>query len=93
MEEALKTRHRVFLTWQAWWELELNHPDRHDYYLMRIALEVARKFVDDPSAYQLDNFRIVFERTMKRPMTEQEELDFEKAKWATALRAQYPEGD
>mgnify|MGYP003545096950 CR=1 FL=1 len=62
-----KTTHRQYLAWQAWFDLQLNNPDKVDFYLMQIAAEVRRTIVKEPSKVDANAFKINL-KTVQKPL-------------------------
>lgn len=52
--------HRQFEAWWAWRFLDVNMPDRADFYQMQTACEVRRVLQKDPAAVRLDHFLLNF---------------------------------
>lgn len=63
---------REFRTIVEWMALEDNRPTRSDWYLMQIALQVARKFATNPAGIQLKDFVLSKELPVK--LSEQEQV-------------------
>ena len=84
-----KFTHRQYMDWLAWFEQELNNPDRTDHYLMQIAYEVKWGNVKDGKSLKLDHFKLPFKRvkaksvapSAKRKETKQEATARAKAIW------------
>lgn len=53
--------------------------------MMRVALEVARKFAKDPNAIKLDDFLVVFTQRKVEQVTEWTQAELSKATWLGAL--------
>lgn len=47
--------HRQFEAWQEWLRLDMNTPDRHDYYVMRVAQVLTR------GAANFDDLKVKFD--------------------------------
>lgn len=48
------------MAYRQWYENQLNRPDRTDYYLMQIALEVKRVLSTKPGMFKLQHFELDF---------------------------------
>lgn len=56
--------HRQFRLWQMWRDLQWNRPNRTDYYLMAVQMQiagVANMFAKHQRSFRLRDFRINFE--------------------------------
>lgn len=73
---------RQFLCWQIWCREQLNEPDRHDYYLMQVACEVARVLAKDPEKLQTEKFRLRFGT---QAPTQETAVAHSKRVWAAVL--------
>lgn len=56
-----------------WLNEQWNIPDRHDHYLMGLMCQVARIFSSSPGTIQPNKFKIEFNTTTKRKLSEEEE--------------------
>lgn len=56
--------HREYLEWVDIFDEEWNEPDRHDYYQMQTALNVARGNAKNPRSLNLQQFKIPFKETI-----------------------------
>lgn len=62
-----------------WLQEQYNRPSRQDYYLMRIAQEVARVLSSKPNEVTMDRFLIEFDTKPKKPPTQEEIAEKKKA--------------
>lgn len=69
------TTYRQYKLWHAYLEDEWNQPSRTDYYLMRIALEVARKLATHPERIQLKDFKLDFTTVPEPPPPVEPDLE------------------
>lgn len=85
-----ETSYPWFRSWLVWLDDWLNQPGKQEYYMMRIALEVARANAKDPNSVNLDQFKIRFERqrvaqTPFRRLTAEDVAKIQKARWQWAF--------
>lgn len=48
--------------WMNYLDKQEASPDRHDFYLMQVALEVARKFANNPEKIKLEHFMLTLSK-------------------------------
>jgi len=83
--------HRQHLGWLAWLRKEWNEPDRHDYYIMRLTLEVLNLLRERKDKIQdLDKLKLPFKTKKemeeeKKPTVVSAADDKERRKRATAM--------
>lgn len=91
-----KVSNREYMTWLAYFGDQWNEPDRSDYYLMQIAMEVRRVLHSNPSQVKLEHAKIPFTpiesgiKKIKKPLTAAERdkaTALAKAAWAGRLSA------
>lgn len=81
-----RTTHREYLTWMAYFELELDRPSRSDNYLMQIACEVRRTRAETPSAVKLQDFKLQFEQQEQGAVSEEELIRRSQGSWKALMR-------
>lgn len=74
---------RRFLVWQQWMKRQWDKPDRTDHYLMRIAAETRRSYVEKPNGVDDNNFKISFK--FEEVQKEQDELGRLKVRFGRLL--------
>lgn len=85
--------HRQFIAWQEWLSMQLNVPDRHDYYTMQLTAVVRSIFAKNPKDITIDKQRIIFhtqegDETIHRyGMTKEQATHFAKYRFALMLTA------
>jgi hypothetical protein len=78
--------HREYLAWMAWFDEQLNQPDRHDFYQMQTALEVRRMMAKNPSKYQMADMKLKIEKEKpKPPLTKERAAAISKQLWKSRL--------
>ncbi len=82
------TRHRVFLAWLKWLDMDLERPSRADWYAMQTAAEVRRGLVKQPNDVDVNKFIVKFDRRKRlapqKKMTDEELMRRSKAAWLGA---------
>jgi len=78
--------HREYLAWAEHKRLELNRPDRSDYYLMQVAaeIEVIRAILlrKDSVRIKISDKSIDFKEEKPVPATKEEAIKEARSKWA-----------
>jgi len=62
-------------------EREIEKPSLMNHYLMQIAAEVRRSWVEDPSGVDMQQMRLVAHQQLKGPVDREEATRRSKAKW------------
>jgi hypothetical protein len=81
-----RTTYRQYLVWEAWLREQWNTPDRHDYYLMQIALRVIQSRLKKGSSLSPDSQKIPFREVAAKiavapKQTVEQVTALSKAKW------------
>jgi hypothetical protein len=66
--------HRLFLTMEAWAELEWNQPGPLEQYIQLVATEVRRSYAKDPRKVKFEDLRLEFKRIVQQHPEDQDRL-------------------
>lgn len=79
---------RQHQTWTAWLDLQLDLPDRGDWYAMQVAAEVRRVLAKEPGRIKVGDFKLRFSASGQRELTDEEQAQADamsKARWRSFL--------
>lgn len=68
----------------AWINLDLNHPDKSDWYLMQVAAEVRKSWANKPNLVHLKDYKLSAEESTK-PLSKEELTAISRARWYSML--------
>lgn len=76
---------RQFEAWRVWQDMQLDCPDRHDWYQMVVACEVRRVLSRNPNVHQPGDLRLQFGEKPKAKMTAEQLAALGKAQMEARL--------
>lgn len=79
--------HRQYQAWQAWLDMDMDQPDRHDHYLMGVACEVRRTRAENPNEVQPGDLRLEFQprEQAEKEVSVEEATRMARGRWAAVL--------
>jgi hypothetical protein len=81
--------HREYLLWNEYLDEQWEKPDRHDHYLMQIAMYVSRQFGSSSGKLKLSSFKLPFVWRKAEAVPIKTEAEEAKAKSAESAKSRW----